>query len=201
MSGLSERLEWSLAHCGNMQAQDLANKIGVAKQTITAIKAGKMPGKRHLPLIGKVLGVDHEWLLTGDPERAPEWARGPTYLTREHEKALAAYVTATEDLRRAMEAAKNAANLGEIRLLLAENNALRQQLAALGIEPIELTRTEKLLAAAGGDLASMKTDPEHDELVRAALAVEHRPPSDLPSGPPPSRTNKRQHSVTKPANP
>jgi phage repressor protein C with HTH and peptisase S24 domain len=73
LSSLAGRLEAAAYHAG-LEQTEIAAQIGVAKQTITAIKAGKVPGKKHLPAIAAVTKVDPVWLASGGGD-APEWAR------------------------------------------------------------------------------------------------------------------------------
>jgi transcriptional regulator with XRE-family HTH domain len=79
MSHFSDRLEVSLKH-NKLQSKDLAKLIGIAKQTITAMKAGKVAGKKHLPAIALALGVDLDWLVMGDETKKPAWLSSITWL-------------------------------------------------------------------------------------------------------------------------
>ena len=74
MKTLGDRLQAALDHA-QMEAQDLGARIGVAKQTIHAIKTGVLPGKKHIPAIALILQVSEEWLQKG--ENPPQWATPP----------------------------------------------------------------------------------------------------------------------------
>jgi len=73
----SHKMMWSRIHQG-MESQgftltSLANACGVTQQSISQMKMGHHPGRKHWPTIAKVLGCSVEWLVggTGEP---PTWA-------------------------------------------------------------------------------------------------------------------------------
>jgi DNA-binding XRE family transcriptional regulator len=71
METLSDRLEAALRAAGKDQ-NDLAAALGVARQTVSAMKRGVMPGRSHWPRIAELLHVDCVWLTEGGGV-APDW--------------------------------------------------------------------------------------------------------------------------------
>ena len=203
---LGQRIRDAIA-ARSWSQSDLARRIDVDPQTLQRLLDGRTQRSKYLVPMADVLGVEVAWLTTGNPSLAPAWARSPEPIPGipEKDQALARQVMGQVDIDPAKLAALLAPELrklltdsvaaarltaaeAEARLLLAENDALRQQLIAHGLVPVTLDRAAALRAAAGGDL--IEVAPEHDELVRAALAAEHRPASDLPPGYPPTKRRK-----------
>ena len=181
---LGERIKSACAAAGFAQAE-LTRRISIKPQQLNEIFRSKTGKSKHLSAIASALNVDVRWLTTGDPSRAPSWARPPAPIPGipEHQQAEARQVLRQVDidhdqlagllatklakLTTTIPAAQAAADQAELRLLQAENAALRQQLRAAGIVPVELDRETRRQALIPDD------DPDRDlaslEEVRAAL--------------------------------
>ena len=60
----------------NLTQAELAEKIGIKQQSVFKIESGDTKNPRNLEKIANVLGVDLNWLLTGDglmyPNKSPQ---------------------------------------------------------------------------------------------------------------------------------
>lgn len=90
-----------------LNQSELSRKIGASRQLISQIRCGERPGTARMPKIAEALGVTIEWLTTGSPAHAPEWAKrepiatpDPLAVTLREElaKARAANALLSEDL-------------------------------------------------------------------------------------------------------
>jgi transcriptional regulator with XRE-family HTH domain len=68
---LEIRFDQALDQAG-MEAKALADMMGISKQTLSALKKGRLLGKQHWPTIARILHVDHDWLVSGHGQ-IPAW--------------------------------------------------------------------------------------------------------------------------------
>jgi len=71
MSTLAQRLRTARDAAGVTQ-RDLARRIGIRQQTISLIERGESEGTRHLVAIANELGVEPDWLQTGQGPMHPQ---------------------------------------------------------------------------------------------------------------------------------
>jgi hypothetical protein len=71
MRGLEIRFDAAARNAG-IQAADIARKLGISKQMLSAMKKSRIPGIAYWPAIARILKVDQAWLCTGYGS-APAW--------------------------------------------------------------------------------------------------------------------------------
>lgn len=65
-SGLDNRIRLALQSSDSVYSQRaLADKLGISRQAINDIIAGRKPGLKHLKRIAEILEVDEHWLING----------------------------------------------------------------------------------------------------------------------------------------
>jgi transcriptional regulator with XRE-family HTH domain len=67
----------------NCSASELARKCGFSRQNMQRFIDGAVERSKHFPAIAKALGVQVDWLLTGDESVAPTWWKPTTTPTTE----------------------------------------------------------------------------------------------------------------------
>lgn len=68
------RLEAAIERAGTT-ARALSAALGIKEQNVSQWVAGVRSGRKHMPQVAEILGVSHDWLMFGDADKAPSWAR------------------------------------------------------------------------------------------------------------------------------
>lgn len=163
------RMEAAMCH-QKIGQNHLAQELNIARQTISAIKKGGQPGRKHLPALAKALNVSMDWLHTGDPTHAPTWALAMSTSTS---SSLATDAARMETVLQAMREANGTA---ETRARMqAEIDQLRTAVANLqGLAADAEQRARDLEEERDALKATIKAERSHYRAQLEALS-EHVP--------------------------